>query len=118
MMVEQVPKPGDDTRGGGRIVVGAEERDQLVLVCERGSDPAERVGVDLDVASTKTSTSPFASRAPAFRAAARTGPGRLAYDEELLGGGVGTANRRRERPRRWVVRCRRESRSGSALSRS
>ena len=84
----------DDTGGCGRVVVGAEQRDQLVLLCEGGADPAERVRVNFDVGVDEDEYVALRFPSAGIPGRGRPGTGGLAYDEDLLRGVGGAANRR------------------------
>ena len=84
MVVEQVSEDRDDALRFRTVVVGTEERREVRIGREGATDPANASGWISMSASTKTSTSPDASRAPAFRAAAGPGSIGISNDDDLF----------------------------------
>jgi hypothetical protein len=96
VMVEQIPKIGDDSVGAGGVVIRSEARRERLVPIERASNPPERILVNLDVGVDEHD---YVSPRPAARRGFVRPQGR----------GVGE-NRRRSAPRSG--RCALDRRDG------
>ena len=87
--MQQVAELADQARGGRVVVVGAEQRRELGVVLERGLIRLNTSPWTATSASTKTSTSPVAARAPSLRACAA--PSRSASSTRKTSSGASSA---------------------------